>query len=224
MKSDTKKVAIRLRKMGMSYSDISKHFSYMVPKSTLSLWLSDIILDPELSEKIRVSGAKKLHSTILRSIELRKARRYQYFEQIRSNNANLSKLSNNIDVSKLVLSMLYLAEGSKRKNGSIVFCNSDPYIISLFLHLFRVCYRLDQVKIRCTVQCRADQNVPELEQFWSQITGIPLENFLKAQVDKRTIGIITKKVGYMGVCRIDYYSSHIFHELSEIPKIYFKGP
>lgn len=109
--------------------------------------------------------------------------------------------------------MLYLCEGSKRNGGSLCFGNSDPTIIRLFLRLFRICYPVDEGKFRCTVQCRADQDLKQLPLFWSKVTQIPLNQFYRSRVDQRTIGLPTKKVDYKGVCRIDYFSAAIYNEL-----------
>ena len=93
-----------------------------------------------------------------------------------------------------------------------------------FLYLLRYCYDIDEKKLRCTVQSRADQNVGELEKFWSKITEIPPSQFYKTRIDSRTIGKKSKKLNYKGVCRIDYFSGDLFIELMQIPKIIYKGP
>ena len=94
--------------------------------------------------------------------------------------------------------------------------NSEPLVIRLFLNLLRYCYNIDESKFRCTLQCRADQNIPKLEKFWSQITNIPLAQFYKARIDPRTIGKPSNNPNYKGVCRIDYFSGDIFMELKQI--------
>ena len=119
--------------------------------------------------------------------------------------------------------MLYLGEGAKNQRGSLMFGNSDPFIISLFLYLLRYCYNIDESKFRCTLQCRADQNSRKLEKFWFQITKIPLSQFYKARIDPRTIGKPSKKLEYKGVCRIDYFSAEIFTELTQIANIVHEG-
>lgn len=43
------------------------------------------------------------------------------------------------------------------------------------------------------MQCRADQNIEDLEKYWLSKVKIPREQFYKAQVDHRTIGKPTKK-------------------------------
>jgi hypothetical protein len=120
--------------------------------------------------------------------------------------------------------MLYLGEGSKdSKRGSLMFGNSDPFIVSLFLRLLRCCYNINEGKFRCTLQCRADQNIKKLERFWFRITGIPLSQFYRARVDPRTIGKKSNKLDYKGVCRIDYFSAELFIELKQIAEIVNKG-
>jgi hypothetical protein len=128
------------------------------------------------------------------------------------------------DIAKIALAMLYLGEGSKCTKGSLMFGNSNPGIIRLFLNLLRSCYNIDEKKFRCTLQCRADQNIKKLEKFWSQTTGVPPNQFYQARIDKRTIGKPSKKPDYKGVCRIDYFSADIFNELLQIVKIIQTGP
>lgn len=89
-------------------------------------------------------------------------------------------------------------------------------MIGLFLKLLRQCYEIDEKKFRFTLQCRADQNVKKLEDYWSKVTRIPLSQCFKVQIDPRTIGKPSKKKDYKGVCRIDYFSAHIDTELKII--------
>lgn len=148
--------------------------------------------------------------------------RLRRLELIRSQNHNLLDTFKKPDVAKIGLSILYVTEGSKR-NGAMNFGNSDPKIISTFLHLMRVCYKLDEAKFRCTLQCRADQNIRKLQRFWSKLTKIPNSQFCKVQVDKRSVGKVTMKANYKGVCRVTYYSAQIHTELLEIADMLLTG-
>ena len=96
-------------------------------------------------------------------------------------------------------------------------------VIQLFLNLLRYCYDIDETKFRCTLQCRADQDIKKLEKFWSQITRIPLSQFYKARIDPRTNGRPSRNLDYKGVCRIDYFSADIFMELKQIVAVIFEG-
>ena len=147
----------------------------------------------------------------------RKEKRTALFKDIDDKNRRLLKFfTTNNHSRKIALVILYLAEGSKTARGSLMFGNSDPEIMLMFVNLMRECYKLDERKFRCTLQCRADQDVETLERFWSRITKIPLQQFYKARVDKRSVGQISKKHDYKGVCRIDYYSSAVDLELKRI--------
>lgn len=139
-----------------------------------------------------------------------------YFRLLTHQNRLLPNLLRNRNVAKLVLVSLFLGEGSKNTHGSLVFGNSNPKIISLFLKLLRFCYVVDENKFRCTLQCRADQKIDLLNKFWSKITKIPLKQFYAARIDPRSIGKMSHKKDYRGVCRIDYFSANIFNELTVI--------
>jgi hypothetical protein len=213
-KLETKKKAQSLRSKGKSYNEIRKILNISVSKSTLSGWCNGIELPMHYKEALRCRNA--LHLSRIRDLSARnqKERRQSVLLQtLRDHKEFLDLYQTDKQVKKIGLVILYLAEGSKSARGSLMFGNSDPAIIQMFLDLMRECYKLDESKFRCTVQCRADQNIPELEQFWSQLTSVPLSQFYGARVDKRTVGQVSRKPNYKGVCRVDYFSSAIDLEL-----------
>ncbi len=219
---DTKQRARRLRATGASLFDISNILGNEIPKSTLSGWFKGMILPTEAIERTKTRNLKKLAIARIAAKRAKASDRQKYLSDFSQANAHLSILKNNKDIAKIILSILFLAEGSKI-SGCIVFGNSDRNIIKLFLHLLRMCYKLNETKMRCTVQCRADQKIIDLEKYWSTVTRIPLNLFCKPQFDRRSIGKPTMKKGYMGVCRITYYSAHIFHDLMQVIETIYKG-
>ena len=220
-----KQKAIQLRKQGKTYLEIKKELGINIPKSTLSNWCSNIKLPKEYQDRIQkiiLDNAQKGRNIAL---IVNRVKREKYLQSVINRNQYLATIFKNRDVAKVALAMLFLGEGAKNtKRGSLLFGNSDPFIISLFLHLLRFCYNINENKFRCTLQCRADQDVKKLEKFWSQVTKIPLSQFYKAKIDPRTIDKPSKKLDYKGVCRIDYFSADLFIELMQIPKIIYKGP
>jgi len=142
-------------------------------------------------------------------------KREKYLKDIADRVHYLSSVSRHKDVAKIILVMLYLCEGSKRK-GSLMFGNSNPAIIRLFLSTLRQCYAIDESKFRITLQCRADQNINALERYWSEITGVPSEQFYASRIDPRSIGKASRKPDYKGICRVDYFSAHIYNEITII--------
>lgn len=217
-----KSKVIKLRKSGKTYGEIIKIIGQSIPKSTLSDWCSKIYLN----SKQRKIIDKKIKDNCKKGMEvawiINKKRRKKYLKSIVDRNKYLAKIFKDKNVGKIALSMLYLGEGAKSLDrGSLRFGNSDPFIIGLFLNLIRKCYKVDEKKFRCTVLCRADQNIDDLEKFWLKITKIPKSQFYKARIDARTIGKPSKKPDYKGVCVIDYFSADIFLDLMQIPKTIF---
>lgn len=215
---------ISLRKEGKSYGEIRKILGIDIPQSTLSNWCATVSLPKDYRERVQRLIAKGGHKGRTTAWAVNAARRERYLREIEERNIGLGELLCDKKVAKIALAVLYLGEGGKNRRGSLVFGNSDPAIIDLFLRLFRHCYDTDESKFRCTLQCRADQNIKELEKFWAQVTKIPSSQFYKARIDPRTIGKPSKKMDYKGVCRIDYFSAEVFLELMQIPKILYNGP
>lgn len=210
-----KKESIALRKTGKTYFEIIQKLKAPIPKSTLSLWCKNITFSAKHKERIAEIIKNNLDKGRAIILISNKIKREKYLQEVYSRVSHLGKLIKNKDIAKISLAMLYLGEGSKTRS-SLMFGNSDPTIISLFLRLLRYCYKIDEDKFRCTLQCRADQDIQKLEKFWSNITNIPLSKFYKARVDPRTIGKISKNPEYKGVCRIDYFSADIFNELTKV--------
>lgn len=214
---------IQYRKRGKTYGEIQKLVGRKIPKSTLSCWCKDILLIPEYKIRIEKAMKKNIKRGQAIAFIVTREKRKKYLKSIDTRINHLEKTSQDKDVAKILLAMLYLGEGSKAKKSSLMFGNSDPKIISLFLRLMRYCYSIDESKFRCTLQCRADQNIKKLEKFWSSITNIPLNKFYTARIDARSIGKKSKKPDYKGVCRIDYFSADLAIELKKIADLICEG-
>lgn len=216
-----KSKVISLRKSGRTYGEIRKEIGQIIPKSTMSEWCRGVYLNSEqrrtIDERIKENCQKGREVACM----VNARRRQEYLNSIVNRNKYLIKIFRNKDVAKIALSMLYLGEGYKK--NALRFGNSDSFTISLFLNLLRKCYKIDENKLRCTILCRADQNINKLEMFWQNITNIPSCQFYKTRIDPRTIGKPSKKLDYNGVCVIDYFSTDIFWDLIKIPKVIF-GP
>lgn len=210
-----KEEAIALRQQGKSYGEIQIVLDTKIPKSTLSYWCKNYSfthLQLNRIEKRISAGGEKGRAAALAA---KRARREQYRENLRIKNRDLVQvLFRDLMTAKTGLVILYLAEGAKNRKGSLMFGNSNPNIILMFLKLLHLVYDIDESKFRCTVQCRADQDVKTLERHWSRITSIPLSQFYKTRVDARTIGKTSRKKDYKGVCRLEYFSADVYHDLS----------
>ncbi|MFA6427282.1 MAG: hypothetical protein WCW16_02445 [Candidatus Magasanikbacteria bacterium] len=218
MDSSTKNQIIEMRENGNTYSEIKMKLGIHIPKGTISYICKNVQLPKGYKEKVKLINEKNLSIARRKALQVNQEKQRELLQNFYIKNIGLKKLIDK-DISKLLLACLYLAEGGKTQKGSIMFGNSDKHIISFFLKLLREAYSIDEKKFRCTLQCRGDQDIRVLENFWSAVTQIPLKQFYKAQIDSRTLGKKTNKVEYKGVCRIDYFSANIFHELNIIGKI-----
>ncbi len=208
-----------LRRSGKTYAEIQRVVRKKIARSTLSVWCENIELSPTHQRRIKqiiVANQIRARQT---AVVANRGRRQLYLKKILTENKDLPRLAKNKDVGKIILAMLYLAEGSKGKRGCLTFGNSDPLIIQLFLYLLRRCFNIDESKFRCTVQCRADANISYLEKFWGSITEIQHRQFYSSRIDPRTIGKKTQKPNYKGVCKLDYFSAHLYNELTIISQI-----
>lgn len=218
MKKHLKNQVIPLREQGKTYSEIRVILKTYISNGTLSLWCKNVVLPPQYKDKIAQLARSNFSKARKKAIETNRQIREQYLKNLLEKNSHIKTVIRNKDSARVALAMLYLGEGSKNP-GSLTFCNSNPLIIQLFLYLLRYCYVIDESKFRCTVQCRADQNTNELKKYWSALTTISEHQFIKPQIDSRTIGKPTKQPNYKGVCRISYFSAQIFIELQQIAYI-----
>lgn len=211
MKQHTKKTlkekAVLLRLKGETYSGIQHKLKCKISKGTLSYWCSTLQLNDRAEKKLCKLQKEHLQNARLSRIVKQKYARKKYFENLLAKNNTLRERINDPYIAKMLLAILYLGEGGKSATrAGPMLGNSDPDVIKLYLRLLSRCYTIMKNKFRCTVQCRADQNVKKLEKYWSTVTGIPLSQFYKARIDPRSKGKRTKKCDYKGVCRIDYFS------------------
>jgi len=203
----------QLRIKGNTYSEIKEILGVKIPKSTLSYWCNGLALPFSYKEKIRRINKAHLNKIRRKALSVNKEARRKYLDGLLSKNLNLLK---NLDLSvqKLLLSILYLAEGAKHKSTKFLSLgNSDPKIIKFYLTLLKNCFPIDEKKFRGRVQCRFDQDKSELGKFWRNVTGFKREQFYPTYVDMRTKGKKTLKENYKGICTIHYFSTEIQLEL-----------
>lgn len=215
MNNELKKQVAGLRQRGLTYSEIQARLLKKIPKSTLAYMCQGVTLKEEQKSRIRLKIIRALSVARKKSAISARKRRLDRSHRLLQKNLNLGKIIQQVKVAKVALAMLFLGEGSKTHASTVMFGNSSPQVIKLFLKFFRQCYTLDESKFRCTVQCRANQNIEELKRFWSGITKIPQKQFYKTQIDPRTAGKPMKNFDYKGVCRLDYLSAETVCDLHQ---------
>jgi len=212
----------KLRSRGKTYTEIRQTLGVFIPKSTLSYWCQDVTLPNWYVAKIKNLNHKSFAKAQVMAWASMRRKRELFLDKVRQEAKGVLKKFNSENL-KTILAMLYLGEGAKWKGHSgLLLGSSDPTVILLYISLLGKCYKIKLSQLKCRISYRADQNIRELERYWSDITGIPEENFYKTKPDPRTRGKKTKKNNYKGVCVITCAGSHIQLELEEIAKILLK--
>lgn len=196
--------ARELRRAGLTYPEIIAKLGGDIPQATLTGWVKDIVLTTEQRARIKrleVEGARKAQPFGAMWNRLEKQKRLQAAKAEAT--PAVQRLVHNREALRLMAAALYVGEGSKR-NDAFSFCNSDPNVIRGWMSLLRNSFDLDESKFRCQINISDGMLGQELEPYWSQITKIPLSQFIKSSVDKRP----NKKIrdGYKGVCVVVYHS------------------
>jgi len=219
----TKQTVRSLRSQGWSLGEIS--LKMRIPKNTISGWVKGIKLTE--SQRKRLKEKERASAAIARPLaaKLLQKRMEEWKDKIRTKVKHFGNLPlRNRRIGKFICGLLYLCEGAKYPaTRGLAFGNSDPIIILCFLNLLKTCFNIKEDKLRCRVMYRWDQDINELNRYWSKITGIPLSQFFKTKPDIRTKGKVTKKKDYKGVCCVQYSNTSLQFELQSIGEVIIKS-
>ncbi|MBI4009537.1 hypothetical protein HY357_04845 [Candidatus Roizmanbacteria bacterium] len=203
MKKKLKEKAINLRKKGNTYSEILKIIP--VAKSTLSDWLHSVGLSKKQKQRIT---AKKLEA-IKRGGLARRNQRLKITNEIVTSAKDEIK---NISERELWLigSMLYWAEGAKEKtyrSGSgVIFSNSDPKMVKLFILWLNKCLKISDEKITFEIYIHRNyaEKINQVVKFWAYITEYSRSKFGKIYYKKHKLHSLRRNQGnnYHGLLRV----------------------
>jgi len=188
-----KEKAVYYRKKGYSYKMISEKLG--LSKSTLSYWLKEIPFAPNkyVLERIKLnqirSGLRQHHQKV-KSIRQIKKRAKKEIGKIAKRDLLMLGIG------------LYMGEGTKSQE-SIRIINSDPEIIKTAIVWFQEICGVPKENFRLSIHLYPDHNEKEVLKFWSKITGIPLSQFGKTQVDRR------KKKGKGRIRKLPFGTAHL---------------
>ncbi len=183
-KSRERLLARGLRRKGESIREIAQKVN--IARSTVSLWCRDVVLTHDqleaLVERDKLGGARGR----VVAAELSKNRKN---ERVSFNKnvgfERVGKISNRELF--LIGIALYWAEGSKGvRSERFVFVNSDPKMIMIMIRWLRECLHISDEDIICRVGINEihQERIVEVEKHWSEITGIPLQQFKRASFKK----------------------------------------
>jgi hypothetical protein len=172
-----KEKARNFRKKGYSMNQIVKETGFT--KSSVSLWVRDIVLTKAQKKKISEKGRS------IESIERRRLLRLSnelVKRQIIIDEAKKDYNHISLKELKLIGIMLYLGEGGKTERGTARLSNSDPLVIKMMMRFFREVCNVPEEKFRGNIHTFAHADVEKTEKYWSKITGIPRSQFQKTYI------------------------------------------
>ena len=188
--------AIRLRKLGKSYSEIQKQVK--VSKGTLSKWFAYLSLSKK-EERFLVERSKILQDNgrlkvALRNREVNEARR----ERVR-NRARIDFYKFRDDPFFVLGVALYWAEGAK-SGGYFNFINSDLAMMRLMLDWTERYLPVEPSEYQFRLYIHKPYANENCERHWSLKCAIPLSQFRKT-VFKPTPHNVKKNPEYKGCLR-----------------------
>lgn len=170
-----------LRQRGLSYGNIAKEC--LTSKSNISLWCKDIILTKSQKDFLYKNkenainiGAKRLHDIRLEEIDKIKSLARKEIEQ------------NELDNFTFLVAgaMLYWAEGCK--TTGLYLANSDERIIMLMVKWFKKFLNIEPKQIKAYLHLHENDDDSKIKSYWSDLTGIPLQNFGKSFIKPKGTG------------------------------------
>jgi len=202
MKIKEKEVARELRqKDGLSLKDISEKLN--VSKSTVSLWVRDIVLTDEQKAVLANNG------NFPEQLKERE-KRNQKFRQIRIEAQNKGRQRvKNKDWEFLLGCMLYWAEGTKSRNA-LSLSNSDPDLLLAFKKFLNNSLDISNNDIVLSINCYINNGIDleEIERYWLNYLGLNKNNIRKTTIVKKhdmSTGRRKNKLKY-GVGRLNVYN------------------
>ena len=136
-----------------------------VSRSSVSLWTRDIEV---------VLGPRRVRTP--RPNRLRDARLAEIAAMDAAGVARLGQLSEQAFLA--AGAALYAGEGAKR-DGSVMFANSDQAMVRLFCAWLRRFFDIDEGRLRVSVYLHAGLDIDAAEEYWSKVTGVPRTQFTK---------------------------------------------
>ena len=133
-------------------------------RSSVSVWVRDVAFDPKPRNRSASRNPSSLHLARLAEIEA-------------MNEWGKEQIGELSDAAFLAAgAALYAGEGAKTE-GAVKFANSDPTMVQFFCLWLRRFFDIDESRLRVSVYLHQGLDLAAAQQHWSEVTGVPLEQF-----------------------------------------------
>jgi hypothetical protein len=196
-KDDLRERARELRTRGLSYNEIVAELG--VSKSSVSLWVRDI----PCPERFKYVHSERRAEGLRRYHDARAAQRAAESE------AAAAEIRSLTDREILITGAIaYWCEGTKSKpyrhDDRVIFMNSDPGLIRLFLR-FLDAAGVDRDDLILRVSIHESADTEEAQRFWAAVTGVSPSQFRRPTLKRHNPKTARMNVGgsYHGCLRVD---------------------
>jgi transposase len=191
-KDELRVKARELRANGSTYDEIAAELG--VSKGSVSLWVRDMPRRGRLSyEEFRKRNSEGIAKYWAAERPVREARRQQISD---SAAAQIGELSDREVV--IAGAIAYWCEGAKskphRRSEQLDFINSDPQLISFFLRFLTVA-GVTPDRLICRLHIHENADVAAAQQFWLDLTGLPVEQFRRPTLKRHNPKTVRKNTG-----------------------------
>ena len=191
--------AIKLRKLGCSYSQIKQKIG--ISRSTLSGWFSKYPLTPKQQLLLKNNRHRIKEHSIEKGKETKRLKREKRIKAVydleRKRFFGLSER-------ELLIAglFLYWGEGKKDIRSYVGISNTDPQLVKFSLYWLVRAMKVNRDKIRISLHLYSDMNVYKEMNYWSKELNIPLNQFIKPYIKKNLKVNLTHKGFGHGTCNI----------------------
>ena len=208
-KLELKLKARELRKKGLSIKEIQRKLK--VSLSSVSLWARDVKLTRKQLEKLYLNKRTgNLKGSIIAARNKIKEREEITKKLNKQGEKDIGKLTKR---DKFIAGVaLYFGEGGKT-DGDITFSNSDSRAIKFMVGWFREFCKVPDKKFRGSLYIHDNLDRKKAEKFWSNLTGIPLNQFTKAYIVKNNTKRLRKVKHIFGVFRISVSDANLHRKV-----------
>lgn len=208
-KKKEKKQARKLRKQGLSYSEIQERVN--VSKNSISLWCRDIKLNKSQKERLKENirkGSEKGRKITARKKKIRKKKRIK-----KSKDKGKKKVGAVNKRDRFVAGlMLYEGEGSKT-DGRVELANTSPKVIKFMIEWFQEFFDKKPKDFKVSLYIHDNLDINKALEFWSDLTKIPKENFRDPYIVKNNEDSLKRNRHEYGVARIEFSDIDVHRQI-----------
>lgn len=215
-----------MRLQSKSYNSILKALS-LSSKGTLSFWLRGLELSPEAERRLKKDAEITSRRNLLR-FNTARAKRIRAENEGRYDSGK--KRIQNLSHRELMLigAALYWGEGTKSDNNgktqSLVFTNSDPDMVDVYMRFIRKIYNVPDIRIRGEIHVYPNTNVDETREFWAKVTRLPPDRFyIITMVSRLSAGKRSPRLLPHGTVTIRIHNRRLFHEMKGMMRGLFEA-